>query len=1248
MTPPTDRPADSPAVIQLLVSDQGNRRAVRSMLQPHHEVRVERSVEEADLYLVEDRLLSTYREELRARTEPTDAVFSPVVVIRRETTDLDWIWPDPLEQDTPPLVDDVVDAPIDEDLLRRRLHSLLVRRRQSETVRTQMATIEERQRELYRFERGFESSDNALALLDDGGTIEVVNPALTELSGYPEERLLGASVRLLQPAGAPEVFDEEFWRTVDRRDRWSGEIVVERSDGSRRVADVTISDIDSEGSVTSGFVLVLNDVTEHIRRERELEDREEQLELLRQVLTRYLRHNLRNDLTVVRGQARQIAEGRSEADARERAASIVDRTDRLLEKSSTARTYSDLLAGESRLSRRDLSALLEAAVEAVRRGAGDADIELDAPDSCPIRAGDGIGVALEELIENAVQHNPAETPTVRIRVSQTRGARVEIEDDGPGIPDVELRTLAVEEETPLTHSQGIGLWLSKWLIEDADGRMAFDATETGTRVVLEFPPPDEVGEEGLDVPALKERDQRLETIIDRVTDAVVQVDADWAVTFLDRRAEEILDADVESAIDRSLWEVFPGGRGTGVEETCRRVMNTRSAETVTDRIEPFDAWLAVDVYPEFDGGLSLYVRDVTDRQRRERDLRAARERMELALDATGATIWEWNLDTDRVTTHPAVHTVIDDEVETVADFVDPIHPADRERVREALETAVETGRDYHEQFRVRVDGETRWVEDHGRIGTRGDDGARRLLGINRDITERVERTRDLQERVKELTAVHEVADVLARTDLSLADALGAFVDSIPESFQQPALTEARITYDDTAVSTDGFESAPLGLSAERAVGDSTIELEVVYLGEPDTAGSSVFVPEERDLLDTLVSIVASDVERRSSRSERRRLQELFASAERIADMGAWEVNVDTETVYWTEGARRIYEYHDGAESTLERAIEFVRPEYRDDLRGAVAESLDTGDRFELDVEIRTTSGEDKWVHFEGRPADRDDEHRWLEGVIQDVTERTVRERDLRRSQDLLRHTEQLAGTGGWEADVESGRQRWTAGTYRIHDISPGSGFEPTVDAGVEFYHPDDRAEIDRAVRRCMEAGESYEVELRLITAEDRTRWVLATGEAIEAAGEIVAVRGAISDITERKRREQALARQRTLLEAQQESVLDGMVVVDEDGRVVSYNERFVDMWELPPDLVADGDGDRVFEALADRLERPAPLRERIASLSERPEDTSRDEVALVDGRIFDRYTTPLTGDDGTYYGRLWTFRDVTDRVQRAP
>jgi PAS domain S-box-containing protein len=143
-------------------------------------------------------------------------------------------------------------------------------------------------------------------------------------------------------------------------------------------------------------------------------------------------------------------------------------------------------------------------------------------------------------------------------------------------------------------------------------------------------------------------------------------------------------------------------------------------------------------------------------------------------------------------------------------------------------------------------------------------------------------------------------------------------------------------------------------------------------------------------------------------------------------------------------------------------------------------------------------------------------------ISKEITEEKQQELELDRNRELVNHVEKLTQIGGWEVDVETGRQRWTDGTYRIHDLDPAGDYDPTVEDGIEFYHPEDQETIRQAVEQCISDGISYEDELRLVTAEGRDRWVRTLGVPVRESGEITAVRGAIQDVTEQKHREQEL------------------------------------------------------------------------------------------------------------------------------
>lgn len=154
------------------------------------------------------------------------------------------------------------------------------------------------------------------------------------------------------------------------------------------------------------------------------------------------------------------------------------------------------------------------------------------------------------------------------------------------------------------------------------------------------------------------------------------------------------------------------------------------------------------------------------------------------------------------------------------------------------------------------------------------------------------------------------------------------------------------------------------------------------------------------------------------------------------------------------------------------------------------------------------------------------------GNYLDLRQRVRRERThveaLERYRDFLHQTEALARTGGWEMDLAAGTLRWTAGTYAIHDVA--DDFDPTLEDALQFYHPDDRSTIERAFDQCADTGDPYDLDLRIVTAENEIRWVSTRGKAVREDGEITRVHGAIRDITAQKERMDELANYSELLE----------------------------------------------------------------------------------------------------------------------
>lgn len=121
----------------------------------------------------------------------------------------------------------------------------------------------------------------------------------------------------------------------------------------------------------------------------------------------------------------------------------------------------------------------------------------------------------------------------------------------------------------------------------------------------------------------------------------------------------------------------------------------------------------------------------------------------------------------------------------------------------------------------------------------------------------------------------------------------------------------------------------------------------------------------------------------------------------------------------------------------------------------------------------------------------------------------------------------------------------------------------------------------------------------------------------------------------------ALRRQNATLKAQQESALDGILIIDENRKVVSYNQQFCQLWNITPEIVENGDR-QILEYTLASLADPEEFVEKVEYLYQHPELASRDEITFKDGRIFDRYSTSVISLSGELYGRIWYFRDISN------
>jgi PAS domain S-box-containing protein len=298
-----------------------------------------------------------------------------------------------------------------------------------------------------------------------------------------------------------------------------------------------------------------------------------------------------------------------------------------------------------------------------------------------------------------------------------------------------------------------------------------------------------------------------------------------------------------------------------------------------------------------------------------------------------------------------------------------------------------------------------------------------------------------------------------------------------------------------------------------------------------------------------VGVVTDITERKRAEEERRALsrdlQESNARLEegqRIAHVGHWEWDLETNVVVWSDETYRIFGLKP-QERPMDLATvrEMVHPDDREALYSEVDVELAAGVHPVHEHRIVRPSGEVRTVHaitsklWSAMPGDSDNgasgRARRLFGTVQDITElkraeeaRHALSRDLQESKAWLEEAQRVAQVGYWVWDLETNRVNWSDETYRIFGLAPQEG---NIDLAIvrEMIHPEDREHVFRTAEEAIRSGERADCEHRLFRPSGEMRIVHSLGDLTkDSSGRTYQMFGTTQDITDRKRAEQALQR----------------------------------------------------------------------------------------------------------------------------
>jgi len=313
-------------------------------------------------------------------------------------------------------------------------------------------------------------------------------------------------------------------------------------------------------------------------------------------------------------------------------------------------------------------------------------------------------------------------------------------------------------------------------------------------------------------------------------------------------------------------------------------------------------------------------------------------------------------------------------------------------------------------------------------------------------------------------------------------------------------------------------------------------------------------------------VVISDI------TQRKRAEELLAHEDdllrltgEMAHVGGWEFDVATGEGTWTDEVARIHGLDPATLTNVGLGVSFYVDESRARIETAIKQAVEHGTPYDLELEIRAANGEHKWVRTRGVPVQKQGKTVQLRGTFQDITERRQAEEELRESHERF----QLANRATFDTirdwNLLTDALWWNENFQKVFNY-PAEEIEPSIESWTKRIHPEDVDRVSTSVHTAIDSGQqSWSDHYRFRRKDGSFAEIEDRGYiSRDVNGKPVRMIGAMQDVTQRKRGEDALReseeRYRTLIQ----NVGVGIGFVDPEEQFALANAAAEDIFGVPP------------------------------------------------------------------------------------
>jgi diguanylate cyclase (GGDEF)-like protein/PAS domain S-box-containing protein len=368
----------------------------------------------------------------------------------------------------------------------------------------------------------------------------------------------------------------------------------------------------------------------------------------------------------------------------------------------------------------------------------------------------------------------------------------------------------------------------------------------------------------------------------------------------------------------------------------------------------------------------------------------------------------------------------------------------------------------------------------------------------------------------------------------------------------------------------------------------------------------------------------------------------------MAGIGGWSLDIESGKLLWTAETYRIHGVNLDYRPALDTAIAFYPPEVQPVIRHAVETAISDGTDWDLELPFIRADGARLWVRCMGKPVWEQGQFVRLMGVFQDITARVAAREALQQTRERMTMATDSCEIGIWDWHIPSGTFTCNSWMYRIYGLEPRDMIEP-YDVWRQLVHTEDLAATETLLNDALHGTRPYECVFRVIRPDGQIRHVRATGSVKrDAAGQAVRMVGTNLDITESHRLQTELTTQHEMLRVTLQSIGDGVITTDAQGRAIWLNPVAERMTGWSTAEAAGRDLAEVFhivnEHTNERAENPVMhclTHDKVTGLAENTSLISRN------GEVFgiEDSAAPIRNENGEILGAVLVFHDVTAQRQ---